>query len=107
MTANVQILITEVKSAKIVPEQAFRFSPRSVSTRKGDSQLPILEPGFRRVWKLGKMNRLQPINVKVGISGTEGIEVLSDELKPGDPLVVESIATKTKGPQTRGLRFKF
>ncbi len=107
MTANVQILITEVKNAKIVPEQAFRFSPRKESIPKGDSQLPPLEPGLRRVWKLGNMNRLKPITVKVGISGTEGVEVFSDELKPGDPLVVEAIAQKAKGPQMRGLRFKF
>lgn len=105
MTANVQIHVTEVKSAKIVPEQAFRFSPREVSARKGVDKLSALEPGFRRVWRLGRMNRLRPIKVKVGISGTEGIEVFSDELKPGDPLVVESIAAKEKGSKMRGLRF--
>ncbi len=107
MTANVQILITEVKGAMIVPEQAFRFFPKKVSTQKDDKQLPPLKPGFRKVWKLGNMNRLRAVIVKAGISGTEGVQVFSDELKPGDPLVVERIAEGTKGPQIRGLRLRF
>ena len=106
MTANVQILVSEVKRARIVPDQAFRFSPRADSTPKGD-ELPLLEPGFRRVWKLGDMNRLKPITVKVGISGTEGVEVISDELKPGDLLVVDAISDKAEGPRMRGFPLRF
>lgn len=107
MTANVQILITEVKNALIVPEQAFRFLPPRGSTQEKDRDLPPLQPGFRRVWKLGKMNRLQPVAVKVGISGAEGIQVFSENLKPGEPLVVEALAEKPKGPRMGGLGMRF
>jgi hypothetical protein len=67
-----------------------------------------LKPGYRRVWKLEKGNRITPISLKVGIVGTERTQIFSDELKAGDRVVVEAIVSKGKGsPGISGIRFRF
>lgn len=107
MTANVQILIKEVTNALIVPEQAFRFSPEKDRKKKGNREKSSLKPNQRRVWKLVGGDRLEPVEVKTGISGTQGVQVFSNGIKPGDPVVVEAVAKDKKGPRMRGLRFRF
>ena len=106
MTANVQILISEVERAKIVPEQAFRFTPKSAAMSQGKAELPRPKLGYRRVWKQVAANNLVPVTVKVGISGTQGVQVFSDDLKSGDSVVVEAVAKK-KSSQKRGFRLRF
>ena len=108
MTANVQILISEAHDALIVPDQALRFTP-AVSTLPGELRdLPALAPDQRRVWKLDDHDTIRPDTVQIGIAGTEGTQVLSQELRPGDRVVVEAITTTKKtSPSMRGLRFRF
>jgi HlyD family secretion protein len=105
MTANVQILLSEVHDALIVPDQAFRFSP-PLPVRKA-FQLPELKPGERRLWKLGAKNQIRPITVAFGVTGSERAQIVSDKLKSGDRVVVEAITKKKGGPQTRAIRFRF
>lgn len=107
MTANVQILLSEVKDAMMVPDQAFRFTPVAEEPGTAAKNFPELKPGQRRVWKLERGNKLTGIVVRVGIAGTERVQIFSDKLKAGDKIVVEEIQSKKKTPQTRGLRFRF
>lgn len=107
MTANVQILISEVHDALMVPDQAFRFSPSASYARAKFGELPPLKPGQRRVWKLKGRDTIGPVTVTVGISGSQDVQVLTNELKAGDPVVVEEIVAEKKGPRIRGLRFRF
>ncbi len=100
MTASVRINLSEVHDALMVPDQAFRFSPK---VERPD--LPLLNPGERRLWKLEANNRIRPVSVRVGTIGSERTQIFSDELKAGDRVVVEAVAAKKKtGPDLR-LRF--
>jgi HlyD family secretion protein len=105
MTTTVRILLTEVQDALMVPDQVFRFSPRQET--KLTSNLPSLKSGQRRLWKLEGKNQIRPLNVGIGVVGTERIQLFSDDLKPGDRIVVEAISKKKEGPQGSSLRFRF
>jgi len=103
MTTSVQILLSEVQDAVLVPDQAFRFTPKS---EKFD--VPPLKSGERRVWKLGQNGSIRPVSVKIGLVGNERAQIISDEVKPGDRVVVdESAKKKTDGPQSPGFRLRF
>jgi HlyD family secretion protein len=55
------------------------------------------------VWKLHTDNTLEPVKVSIGITDhayTEVGSVLRGELKPGDEVVIRSVAPKTQGPST-------
>jgi len=103
MTTSVQILLSEVNDALMVPDQAFRFTPK---TEKFDLQ--PLKLGERRLWKLQKGNRIEPVTVKRGVVGSERVQVFSDHLKPGDRVVVDEVVKKkTEGRQSPGFRLRF
>jgi HlyD family secretion protein len=102
MTTSVQIKLNEVNDALMVPDQAFRFSPQGWK-----QELPASKSGERRLWKLEGKDQLKPLNVGIGIVGTERVQILSKDLKPGDRIVVDSISKKKKeGPQAPALRFR-
>src|SRR5216684_2860831 len=53
------------------------------------------------VWKLHADNSLEPVKISIGITDhayTEVRAVLKGELKPGDDVVIRSVASKTQGP---------
>jgi len=53
------------------------------------------------VWKLHLDNTLEPVKISIGITDhayTEVRTVLKGELKPGDDVVIRSVAPKTQGP---------
>ena len=101
MTTTVQISLSEVNDALMVPDQAFRFTPQG---QKFD--LPPLKSGERRVWKLAEKDQLHPVSVKVGMIGSERIQIMSDDLRAGDRVVVDTVSTK-KNAQASGLRLRF
>ena len=108
MTANVKIMLSEVHDTLMIPDQAFRFSPPEEILAKLKQDVQTAPEGERRVWVLESKNRIRPVNVKVGIFGTERIQIVSDELKPGDRVVVEAVSRKKKeGQQTPAIRFRF
>lgn len=103
MTTSVQIRLNEVHDALMVPDQAFRFSPQD---KKYD--LSPLESGERRLWKLEGSNTIRPLNVRIGVVGTERAQILSKDLKPGDRVVVDAVSRKQKeAPRAPALRFRF
>lgn len=106
MTANVQILISEVHDALIVPDQALRFAPAASSLPDKFRDLPAPKLGWRRMWRLQRDGRIHPVIVKLGIAGTQGAQAIAKELRPGDRVVVEAISRK-KSPSLRGMRFRF
>ncbi len=105
MTANVRIKLDEVKDAMMVPDQALRFNPPESIV--GTLALSELKPGERRLWKLESGNTVKPIVARVGISGTERIQIFSDELKVDDRVVVEAISKKKQDQKAPAIRFRF
>ena len=72
--------------------QAAPGNPGAARAPKADSAV---------VWKLHLDNTLEPVKISVGITDhayTEMHAVLKGELKPGDDVVIRSVASKTQGP---------
>jgi HlyD family secretion protein len=105
MTTNVQILLSEVRDAVMVPDQAFRFTPREETKKAFDLQ--PLKSGQRRLWKLEPKNQIRPISVGIGVVGTERTQIFSEELKPGDQVVVDATVKKTDATKKPALRMRF
>jgi len=105
MTTTVTILISEVDDALMVPDQTLRFAAKGSAQKSRD--LPSLKQGQRRLWKLEANNQIRPVTVGIGVVGTERTQVFSEQLRPGDRAVVDSIARKKEGGQTPALRFRF
>lgn len=106
MTANVRILLEKVDDTLMLPDQALRFKPGR-ELRSEEKKLGPLKKGEKRLWRLEDDETLTPIAVKLGIQGVERVQILSDELKPGDRIIVEKIDDSKGLPKRRGIRFKF
>ena len=105
MTTTVQILISEIHNAVTVPEQAFHFAPKDRT--KVTSELAPLKTGQRGLWKLERGDQIIPVNVGIGVVGTERTQIVSDQLKPGDKVVVEEVSTKKDAQRSSALKFRF
>lgn len=113
MTANVTILLSEVKDTLMVPESALRFKPapakkshgRKKSASAMPSRLPLDANVEQTVWKLDSGGNLAPVKVRLGIQGSEMVQIFSDELKPHDPLVIQVKREKVKKKLMKGFRF--
>jgi HlyD family secretion protein len=108
MTANASIILERVQDALLVPDQVFRFNPPEKILRgKKLSNLPALKKGEKRIWTLGPDNLMRPVDVRTGISGSERVQVFSDDLKPGHRVVVSAETDKKSSLQRPGLRLGF
>jgi HlyD family secretion protein len=119
MTANVTIDVATVEDALRVPNAALRFRPARAAAgpeEAGSAASPPAgglasavprphRPKGPVVWVLGAGNQLRPVPVRTGITDGQWTEVVSGELKVGDP-VVTGLAT-AKAPDQRGPRMRF
>jgi HlyD family secretion protein len=99
MTANVTILLDEVHEALLVPEAALRFKPASSGKKASSAKV---DP---TVWKLENGQQLVPVKVRLGIQGSEKVQILSQEPRPGDRVVVHATSKKLPEKHLQGLRF--
>ena len=79
MSANVSIITNEVKDALCVPNQALKFTPDN-ETKKYEHQ---------GVW-IETNKGLKRYDIKLGISDENISQIISDEIKEGDKVVVGS-----------------
>lgn len=105
MTTNVQIRLSEVHDALIVPQQAFHYSPRAEKKLAVNIQAP--SSGQRRLWKLAEKNELKPLIVGIGTIGGDRVQINTDELKPGDRVVVDEILKKPETSPASAIRLRF
>ena len=95
LTATAKILVSETKDAVLVPNGALRFTPPAK-----DASPPALEAAMNgelkgRVWILdGRMP--VPRDLTIGRSDGRNTEVLSGNLKPGEPVITD-IANQNSG----------
>lgn len=113
MTASVIILLNEVHDALVVPEAALRFKPAS-SAKDSKSQKSAAVTSGRKafsakgdptLWKLEDGHRPECVKVRLGIQGSDKVQIFSEELKPGDRVVVHATSKKPPEKHLRGLRF--
>lgn len=83
MSANVSIITKKIEKALCVPNKALKFSPNG-ETKKYEQQ---------GVWVLTK-NGLKRFNIELGIADDTKTQIITNELKPGDKVVISSSEEK-------------
>jgi len=91
LTATVDILVSDAKDALLVPNGALRFTPPAQ-----DAAVPALQPSrtgqlMGRVWILDG-NKPAPRDIRIGRSDGRNTEVISGDVKVGDPIIVDVAA---------------
>jgi HlyD family secretion protein len=95
LTATVDILVSDAKDALLVPNGALRFTPSAK-----DVAVAALEPSrngqlMGRVWVL-EANKPIPRDLRIGRTDGHNTEVISGNLKAGDPIIVD-VAARPNG----------
>jgi HlyD family secretion protein len=96
MTANVRIETERRRAVLAVPLRAVRFEPRDHDGDHGETA----DADSHRVWVL-RDGRLTAVPVQLGIDDGNSVEVVSDALSPGDPVVVDERGTSRTGAAAR------
>ena len=118
MTAYVSIIVSEKKNVLTVPNAALRFRPAAESNGKESSQAndsgkenagekkgKRRETGTSKIYLLAD-GQLKPLTVRLGITDNRVTEIISDELKAGDQVVIGEHMPKTEPGSTGGIRFR-
>ena len=95
MSANVSIITKKIEKALCVPNKALKFSPND-ETKKYEQQ---------GVWVLTKAG-LKRFNIELGIADDTKTQIITNELKPGDKVVISSSEEKSsmhKGQKPPGM----
>lgn len=87
MTANVSIITNKKENVICVDNAALRFTPLEVTGGK-----KYKEQG---IWLLVK-NKPTRVNIKTGITDSDYTEIISDKVKEGDDVILESLIKKKK-----------
>ncbi|SMF17826.1 HlyD family secretion protein [Tistlia consotensis] len=108
MTATAEIVVQQVDDALLIPNAALRFAPpqqqKAEATRSLVQRIlphppqsvavPKIETGAggeRQIW-VRRDGTLQAVAVRIGASDGSWTEVLDGALRPGDAVVVDSVA---------------
>ena len=91
MTANASIITNKKEHVISVENAALRFTPLEITEGKK----------FKRqgIWVLQK-NKPTRINIKVGVTDSDYTEIISNEIKEGDDVIIGNIKSKK---QTQGM----
>ncbi|MBQ2984073.1 MAG: efflux RND transporter periplasmic adaptor subunit [Candidatus Gastranaerophilales bacterium] len=89
MSANVSIIVGEVKDVFCVMNQALKFTPET-NTQKYEKQgIWILDKGIPK-----------RIEIELGLFDDNKTQIISDELKLGDKIIISSTSKKKKQAQS-------
>lgn len=86
MTANVSIITNQKSNVLSVENAALRFTPVEITEGK-----KFKEQG---IWLL-KDNKPTRVNIKIGVTDSENTEIISDEIKEGDDVIIGSLKKKS------------
>ena len=89
MTANVTAIVAERENVLTLPNAALRFRPEAAE-KKERVRGPV-------VWRVGEENKLDPVQVRLGLSDGVVSEVLQGQLTEGD-----RVATAAQNDNRRG-----
>lgn len=99
MTATARIVTAERRDVLRVPDQALRYQPGGIGTKRGKTAAS--PPGQGQVWVL-RAGRPQGVALRLGVDDDSYSEVLAGSLKEGDPLIVGEQATSaSNAPRLR------
>jgi len=104
MTATVDVTTHRVTDAILVPNSALRFTPPRANQATAPDA-PLSNGHKQLVWTL-RDGRPVPIPVTVGLSDGHNTEILTKDLKPGLPLLIEVVRTDGAGGGPAGGSFQ-
>lgn len=93
MTANVRFTVNREKDVLRVPNAALRYKP--AETDSDSVTTTVRQPGKHVVYRLEESKPI-PISVKTGIADNNFTEILEEEIKEGDKLIIRDLADKDK-----------
>ncbi len=94
MTAYVNVILAQKQGVLMVPNMALRFKPSDENEKDktgNKSQKKEKKASNESTIYLLENDALKPIKVKLGINDSRFTEIVTDELKEGDKIVVEEI----------------
>lgn len=91
MTANVSIIINKSENVICVPTEALKFTPKEITGGK-----KYKEQGL---WLL-KDNKPQRINIQTGAKDSEKTEIISEQIKENDKVILKKKGEKETTSQT-------
>jgi HlyD family secretion protein len=94
MTANASILTAYRDHALKIPNAALRFRPEAAK-REAVDQKKSAAAGYK-IWVPGQQKRPVPVEITTGISDGAFTEVVSENLKEGQEVIVEGIGNGAK-----------
>jgi HlyD family secretion protein len=101
MTAYVNVIVSQRKGALLVPNAALRFKPEGTQAlAKGKPAEEKKPQGAGGSVFVIEKERLRAIPLRLGISDGKFTEVLSGDVKDGDPLVVGAIEAPAGSSQS-------
>jgi len=103
MTATLQIAVSETESTLKIPSQALRFRPTGHS---GASAAAQASGSPSTIWVLDKSGTAAALQVQLGQTDGNSIQVLSDNVQEGQNVVV-GVATPRSRTGWLGLRLGY
>ncbi len=109
MTAYVNITVAQRKEALLVPNAALRFHPSDASLQQGARKREAApdagqEGGMGGTVYVLENGQLSPVRVTIGITDSRMSEVLGNNLKPGDKVIVSDRQAAQTASERRGMR---
>jgi HlyD family secretion protein len=95
MTATIEIVYAERETALRVPNAGIRFRPPAELPGKVASAAPL----DRKVIWVRRGGGAVPVFFKPGVSDGVLTEVLAGDLRPGDAVITEAVATRSGAPR--------
>jgi HlyD family secretion protein len=111
-TAKLQFEVAHRSKALLIPDQALRWrptweqitpsaragltpppkrNPRAESDGDPDADEPTVEVATPTAWVLADDGLVRPVPVKLGISDSMSTELLGDDIRPGDDVVINAV----------------
>lgn len=95
MTANVEIITADIKDALLVPNQALRFYMED-----GDNAKRYQDRG---IWVI-RDGKPQRISIKLGVSDDANTQIITDEIKDGDIVIIAKHGGDIKNQRAMRMR---
>ena len=116
MTANLQVVVAKREGVLKVPNTALRFHPigqvakneQKLATRADTAETSAGEPGVSgRVFVLNPKGQPTLVQLQLGITDGRVTEVLSGDLKEGQPVIIGFAAPEGSAPDATSSLLKF
>jgi HlyD family secretion protein len=108
MTANVKVATAHQDNVLKIPNSALRYRPVNLNLKANSSVHAAgpqrRDPNGQTIWVLGSDNQPRPVRVQLGISDGNYTAVSSNDLQPGDQVILSATGGTAKAAATSGPR---